>query len=87
MNAGYSSGWCEESFGINLTAVEIACKAKGDDNCTFIMAPPDRIEEHLKRYLAELPAYIRDKVTYQVPVFFEKKIFRQFGKRFWTEKT
>ena len=37
MNAGYSSGWCEQSFGIPLTAVEITCKAKGDENCTFIM--------------------------------------------------
>jgi len=27
MNAGYSSGWCEASFGIELTAVEIACRA------------------------------------------------------------
>ncbi|MHC4409186.1 MAG: XylR N-terminal domain-containing protein, partial [Planctomycetota bacterium] len=31
MNAGYSSGWCEESFGIPLAATEIACKAKGDE--------------------------------------------------------
>ena len=25
MNCGYSAGWCEESFGIHLTAVEITC--------------------------------------------------------------
>ena len=37
INAGYSAGWCGESFGIPLEAREITCKAKGDDKCTFIM--------------------------------------------------
>ncbi|HRI68884.1 MAG TPA: hypothetical protein PK156_31860 [Polyangium sp.] len=50
MNAGYSSGWCEESFGIPLVATEITCRAAGDDNCRFIMAPPWRMEEHLARH-------------------------------------
>ena len=50
MNAGYSSGWCEESFGLPLVAVEIECLAAGGEHCRFIMAPPSRIEEHLKRY-------------------------------------
>src|SRR4029078_4964449 len=27
MNAGYSSGWCEHSFGVPLVAVEILCRA------------------------------------------------------------
>src|SRR5512147_808088 len=50
MNAGYSSGWCEESFGIPLVAAEVACLAAGDDHCRFVMAPPARIEEHLVRW-------------------------------------
>jgi two-component system, cell cycle sensor histidine kinase and response regulator CckA len=50
MNAGYSSGWCEESFGIRLVAVEVECQAMGDAHCRFVMAPPERIEEHLERY-------------------------------------
>ena len=50
MNAGYSSGWCEESFGLPLVAVEIECLAAGGAHCRFIMAPPSRIEEHLARY-------------------------------------
>jgi len=29
----YSSGWCEQSFGSILGAVEILCRAKGDDVC------------------------------------------------------
>ena len=48
MNAGYSSGWCEESYGMPLTAVEIACRARGDDTCSFLMAPPHRMEEQLR---------------------------------------
>jgi two-component system cell cycle sensor histidine kinase/response regulator CckA len=50
MSAGYSSGWCEESFGIPLVAVEVECQAMGDDHCRFVMAPPEKIEEHLERH-------------------------------------
>ena len=50
MNAGYSSGWCEESFGLPLVAAEIECQAAGGRQCRFIMAPPSRIEEHLARH-------------------------------------
>jgi len=69
MNAGYSSGWCEESFGIPLTAVEIKCRAKGDDNCTFIMAPPHKIHE----YLPKSDVLSSENETYDVPLFFERK--------------
>ena len=71
MNAGYSSGWCEHSFGLPLVAVEILCRAKGDEMCRFIMAPPHRIEEHIDRYSrdhAELRASI---VNLQIPGFFK----------------
>jgi two-component sensor histidine kinase/predicted hydrocarbon binding protein len=69
MNAGYSSGWCEESFGIPLTAVEISCRAKGDENCTFIMAPPDRIHG----YLPKEHDVNTGNSNYDVPLFFERK--------------
>lgn len=69
MNAGYSSGWCEESFGIELTAVEISCCAKGDKHCTFIMAPPHKIGEYLER---EGMKYKKPK-KYDIPLFFERK--------------
>jgi two-component sensor histidine kinase/predicted hydrocarbon binding protein len=69
MNAGYSSGWCEQSFGIELTSVEISCRAKGDKNCTFIMAPPHKIAEYLnKEELKYKPA-----AKYEIPLFFEQK--------------
>lgn len=69
MNAGYSSGWCEESFGIPLTAIEISCRAKGDENCTFIMAPPDKIHN----YLPSDENVNTGSVNYDVPLFFERK--------------
>ena len=52
MNAGYSSGWCEVSFGVPLVAVETECQAAGGPRCRFVMAPPSRIEEHLERLAA-----------------------------------
>ncbi len=48
MNAGYSSGWCEESFGLTLVATELQCRACGDAHCRFVMAPPHRIEAYLE---------------------------------------
>jgi len=50
MNAGYSSGWCEESFGLPLVAAEVECMAAGGEHCRFIMAPPARIEAHLAEH-------------------------------------
>jgi signal transduction histidine kinase/DNA-binding NarL/FixJ family response regulator len=72
MNAGYSSGWCEESFGIPLTSVEVSCRAKGDTHCSFIMSPPDRIEEHLARFQHQQASPVKDAV-YEIPTFFERK--------------
>lgn len=67
MNAGYSAGWCEESFEIPLTAVEVTCAAKGDECCTFIMAPTHRINEYLKGETFDTHG------NYDVPVFFKRK--------------
>ncbi|MCF2144769.1 MAG: hypothetical protein K9W42_13810 [Candidatus Heimdallarchaeota archaeon] len=51
MNAGYSAGWCSESFGLDLDAQEITCRAKGDKECLFIMAPKDKLEQKVVEYL------------------------------------
>lgn len=68
MNAGYSSGWCEQSFGMPLTAVEISCKARGDKHCTFIMAPPHMMDRYIskseqkhERKKIEVPAFLQRK--------------------------
>ena len=59
MNAGYSSGWCEESFGVTLVAAEILCQAKGDEHCRFVMAHPSRIEGRIEAYLKREPEVAR----------------------------
>lgn len=73
MNAAYSSGWCEESFNIPLTAVEISCRAKGDERCTFIMAQPDRIHYFLDKEVGENKL----SETIEVPYFFERRIIEE----------
>ncbi len=40
MNAGYSTGWCQVSFGVDLKAEELSCRACGDERCIFVMAHP-----------------------------------------------
>jgi two-component system cell cycle sensor histidine kinase/response regulator CckA len=72
MNAGYSSGWCEESFGLTLVAAEIACRAAGDDACRFIMAHPSRIEGFIERYLAGRP-HRPERPRHPIPDFFARK--------------
>jgi two-component sensor histidine kinase len=81
MNAGYSSGWCEASFGISLTSVEISCRARGDKTCTFIMAPPHKIEEYLKQD----KTFLRKKEI-SVPAFLERKKIEEQVKSSLQEK-
>jgi PAS domain S-box-containing protein len=73
MNAGYSSGWCEESFGIPLVAAEIACRAKGDDHCRFIMAPPSRIKDRIARYGKQTESGPAQFGAVDIPEFFQRK--------------
>lgn len=73
MNAGYSSGWCEESFGVKLVATEILCKAKGDDHCRFIMAHPNHIEARIQSYLKTNKQIAKKVSTYEIPGFFSRK--------------
>lgn len=47
MNAGYSSGWCQVAFGVELLAKEVTCRARGDEKCIFVMAHPSTINEHV----------------------------------------
>ena len=68
MSAGYSSGWCEESFGIPLIAVEVSCKAKNDDECMFLMAPPSEISKHL----------LNERIDRKnLPNFFERNLIKK----------
>ncbi|MCK5837354.1 MAG: XylR N-terminal domain-containing protein, partial [Desulfobacula sp.] len=73
MNSGYSSGWCEESFGIPLVAAEIECHAKGDRHCRFIMAHPSKIKDYINKYAKR--AYIKYEhyKKIDIPEFFKRK--------------
>ncbi len=73
MNAGYSSGWCEESYSLSLVATEVLCRARGDEACRFIMAPPDRIEAHLDRFIKGRKRTREPQPAPQIPDFFARK--------------
>ncbi len=73
MNAGYSSGWCEESFGLQLVAAEILCRAKGDETCRFVMAPPDQIAVRISEYVAANPEIAPRAARFRIPDFFARQ--------------
>ena len=50
INAGYSAGWCAESFGIPLDAREITCEAMGDAHCTFIMTHRSKMFQRAQKF-------------------------------------
>jgi signal transduction histidine kinase/CheY-like chemotaxis protein len=75
MNAGYSSGWCEESFGIDLVSTEVMCRARGDECCRFVMAPPHRIEERAAKYMSRSANQREESepTSFRIPDFFARK--------------
>ncbi|MFT5860523.1 MAG: two-component sensor histidine kinase [Flavobacteriaceae bacterium] len=68
MNCGYSAGWCEESFELSLTTVEVKCEAKGDDACEFLMAPTHLIEKYVKEEVD-----ITSVENFEIPIFFKRQ--------------
>lgn len=48
MNAGYSAGWCQVSYGVDLKAEEISCRAAGADRCIFAMAHPKHLDKRVR---------------------------------------
>ncbi len=81
MNAGYSSGWCEESFGVPLVAAEIMCAAKGDKSCRFVMGHPDRINDHIVAYLKKHSRLASGWDRFEDTGFFKKKKFEDEMRR------
>jgi predicted hydrocarbon binding protein len=49
-SAGYSAGWCSESFNLEVDAREVTCVAAGGRECRFVMSPLSQLE----RYVAEV---------------------------------
>lgn len=81
MNAGYSSGWCEESFGINVEARELTCRAMGDAHCRFIMAPLASIQDHIDRYYRHHPEQKQRRPYFQRLDFFARQeVFEALAK-------
>ncbi len=72
MGAGYSSGWCEASFGVPLTAVEVKCKARGDEACIFVMAPPEKIAERIAEHFGTIHHELEAR-GFDIPTYFERK--------------
>ena len=76
MSAGYSSGWCSESFQMELVAAEICCRAMGDSCCRFIMAPPDQLAQRLDEYLLTNPQTGITATDIEIPRPFDSKELR-----------
>lgn len=55
-SAGYSAGWCSESFGVDVHAREVRCVAAGDRECRFVMGPWDKLDAYAAEVLAREPA-------------------------------
>ena len=77
MNSGYSSGWCEASFGLPLVAVEISCRAAGDDTCRFIMAPPETIADRVEQYVKHRPEMALKLRENNLSEFFTRKCYEE----------
>jgi predicted hydrocarbon binding protein len=51
-SAGYSAGWCSESFNLEVHAREVTCVARGDKECRFVMSPWDKLDGYQAAVLA-----------------------------------
>jgi len=63
INAGYSSGWSAESFGIPLESREVTCQAQGDEHCTFVMTHRSKMLERLDKFKELLKTKKRTEIT------------------------
>jgi predicted hydrocarbon binding protein len=51
-SAGYSAGWCSESFHLEVHAREVTCVAAGGKECRFVMSPFDRLDAYADQFRA-----------------------------------
>jgi predicted hydrocarbon binding protein len=56
-SAGYSAGWCSESFNLEVDAREVTCVAAGGRECRFVMSPYAKLDG----YAAEVAARTSSK--------------------------
>ena len=65
INAGYSSGWSGESFGLPLEAREVTCQAQGDEHCTFVLTHRNKMLDRLDKFRELLKTKKRSEITYE----------------------
>eukprot|EP01117_Protostelium_nocturnum_P007861 TRINITY_DN280_c0_g1_i1.p1 TRINITY_DN280_c0_g1~~TRINITY_DN280_c0_g1_i1.p1 ORF type:complete len:1022 (-),score=377.69 TRINITY_DN280_c0_g1_i1:131-3196(-) len=65
LTAGYISGWMSEAFSTNLEVVEVSCRKRGRECCTFLVTSKSKMEDEVKKFLAEIqhPSKINDLMT------------------------
>jgi len=63
INAGYSSGWAAESFGLPLEAREVTCQAEGDEYCTFVLTHRNKMLDRLEKFRELLKTKKRTEIT------------------------
>jgi son of sevenless-like protein len=63
INAGYSAGWCGESFGIPLDSREVSCEAAGDAHCTFIMTHRNKLFQRAQKFQELLKSKKAEEIT------------------------
>ncbi|PRP86208.1 ras-specific guanine nucleotide-releasing factor 1 isoform 1 [Planoprotostelium fungivorum] len=51
--AGYISGWISEALGCFVDTVEITCRVRGDDRCSFITCSRSELRAEAKSWLQE----------------------------------
>jgi hypothetical protein len=51
---GYASGWCSAFFGSPVVAIEPHCVGKGDENCGWLIQPPDKWDGSAEPYIAAM---------------------------------
>ena len=52
--SGYASGWCSAFFGSPLLAMEPTCVGKGDEECSWLIQPPDKFGDEAAAHIAAL---------------------------------
>lgn len=78
MSAGYSAGWVEECYKTKLVAIEVSCRAAGDEYCEFVMAPPHRIYDYIKEDNYKLPSFSSKKrPLYMTHQALKEKLFQR----------
>eukprot|EP00823_Brevimastigomonas_motovehiculus_P003361 TRINITY_DN2031_c0_g1_i3.p1 TRINITY_DN2031_c0_g1~~TRINITY_DN2031_c0_g1_i3.p1 ORF type:complete len:398 (+),score=86.04 TRINITY_DN2031_c0_g1_i3:105-1298(+) len=65
LTRGYAAGWCSQVFGIDVDCVEVACWARGDSTCRFVVAPPKYLIAQVQRYFEVTALYTPNGMNFE----------------------